>query len=98
MGSPERGHRPGRQMPSMSYPAFVTVCWPACGGVLCPLSAKDAAVGRRGSVRLGAGKLDHLGPLLGLFGNELAEVAGRARKGRAAELRGRVAHSRSDAA
>ena len=33
-----------------------------------------------------AGELDHLAPLLGFVGDELAEVGGRARKRRAAEV------------
>src|SRR5262245_54398196 len=37
-----------------------------------------------GSLRLDVGRPDHLGPLLGLVGDELAEVGGRARKRRAA--------------
>jgi hypothetical protein len=35
---------------------------------------------RNGSVRLDARELDHLAPLLGLLGDELPEVGGRARK------------------
>ena len=42
--------------------------------------------GLPGLVRLGAGELDHLAPLLGLIGDELAEVGGRARKHRAAHV------------
>jgi len=38
------------------------------------------------SVRLDAGELDHLGPLLGFVGYELAEIGRRARKYRAAEV------------
>src|SRR2546425_7460609 len=38
------------------------------------------------SVRLGAGKLDHLGPLLGFLGDEPAEVGGRAGKHDAARV------------
>jgi len=37
-------------------------------------------VGLSQSARLGAGELDHLGPLLGFFGDELAEVGGRSGK------------------
>src|SRR5262249_31350811 len=40
----------------------------------------------RGSLRLDAGELDHLGPLLGSFGDQLTEVGGRARKRRAAQV------------
>ena len=38
------------------------------------------------SLCLYAGKLDHLGPLRGFVGDELAEVGGRARKRRAAQI------------
>src|SRR5262249_22647567 len=38
------------------------------------------------SVRLDVEGLDHLAPLLGLIGDELAEVGGRTRKHRAAEV------------
>ncbi len=38
------------------------------------------------SLRLDMGRADHLGPLLGFIGDELAEVGGRARKGRTAKL------------
>src|SRR5712671_961055 len=38
------------------------------------------------SVRFCTGELDHLPPLLGFVGDELSEVAGRARKYRAAEI------------
>ena len=31
-----------------------------------------------GLIRLGAGELDHLGPLLGFFGNEFPEIGRRA--------------------
>jgi S-(hydroxymethyl)glutathione dehydrogenase / alcohol dehydrogenase len=37
------------------------------------------------SLRLDAGELDHLGPLLGFVGDELAEVGRRSRQRRAAE-------------
>src|SRR5262245_1349136 len=37
-----------------------------------------------GSLRLDAGRLDHLGPFLGFVGNELAKIGGRARERRAA--------------
>ena len=40
----------------------------------------------RGSLRLDVGRPDHLAPLLGFVGDELAEVGGRARKRRAAEV------------
>ena len=40
----------------------------------------------RGSLRLSAGRLDHLAPLLGFFGDELTEVGGRAPKRHAAHL------------
>ena len=39
-----------------------------------------------GSVRLRTGELDHLGPLLCLVRDELAEVGGRKRKHRAAQF------------
>src|SRR5262245_31447613 len=39
-----------------------------------------------GSLRLDTGGLDDLGPFLDFFGNEPAEVGGRARKCRAAEV------------
>ena len=39
-----------------------------------------------GSVRFDARELHHLPPFLGLFHDELAEVGGRARKRRAAEV------------
>ena len=38
------------------------------------------------SLRLDAGELDHLAPLLGFLGDQLAEVGGRARKHRAAKI------------
>src|SRR5215510_11574354 len=38
------------------------------------------------SLRLDAGRLDHLGPFLGFVGNELAKIGGRARECRAAEV------------
>src|SRR5262249_24666574 len=38
------------------------------------------------SVCLEVGRPDHLGPLLGVVGNELAEIGGRAGKQRAAEV------------
>src|SRR5262245_16338625 len=37
-------------------------------------------------VRLDTGKLDHLGPLLGFFGDQLAELDRRSRQRRAAEI------------
>src|SRR5262249_15267289 len=40
----------------------------------------------RGSLRLDVGRPDHLAPLLGLVGNEPAEVGGRAREHRVAQL------------
>jgi hypothetical protein len=46
----------------------------------------ERALGVRGSVRLDVRELDHLGPLLGFVGDELAEVAGRSRKRRAAQV------------
>src|SRR5262249_8322047 len=46
-------------------------------GISCPI---------RGSVRPDAGELDHLGPLFGFVGYELAEIGRRARKYRAAEV------------
>src|SRR5215216_2091796 len=42
--------------------------------------------GLLGLVRLGAGELDHLAPLLGLISDELPEVGGRARKRSAAHV------------
>src|SRR5262249_17439798 len=39
-----------------------------------------------GSLRLDAGQLDHLAPLLGVVGDELTELGRRARKHRAAEV------------
>jgi len=38
------------------------------------------------SLRLDAGELDHLSPLLGFFSDQLAEVGRRTRKHRAAEI------------
>src|SRR5262245_15406935 len=43
-------------------------------------------IGRGRSVRLDVEGLDHLAPLLGFIGDELAEVGGRTRKHRAAEV------------
>src|SRR5262245_52983815 len=40
----------------------------------------------RRSFRLAVGRPDHLGPLLGFLGNELAEIGGRADERRAAEF------------
>src|SRR5262245_38627345 len=40
----------------------------------------------RGSVRLDARELDHLGPLLGFLGNEFPEIGGRERDHGAAEV------------
>src|SRR5262245_11364979 len=42
--------------------------------------------GARGSLRLDAGELDHLGPLLGFFGYEPAEVCGRSGKNHATHV------------
>src|SRR5258708_40338661 len=42
--------------------------------------------GLTGSVRLDTRELDHLGPLLGFSGDQLAEVGGLARKTRRAEV------------
>src|SRR6266446_2261259 len=49
---------------------------------------KDYGMSRWGrrSVRFGTGELDHLGPLLCLVRDELAEVGGRKRKHRAAQF------------
>ena len=41
---------------------------------------------RSRSIRLGTGELDHPGPLLSFVGNQLAEVGGRTRKYRAAQI------------
>jgi hypothetical protein len=41
---------------------------------------------RRKSERFDAGELDHLGPLLGVVGNELAERGGRAGRERTTQL------------
>src|SRR4029077_4581627 len=41
-------------------------------------SRLKCASGRTGSLRLEAGEFDHLAPLLGLLGDQLAEVGGRA--------------------
>jgi hypothetical protein len=41
---------------------------------------------RRGSIRLEAGELDHLPPLFGFVGDELAEIGRRARKDCAANF------------
>ena len=40
----------------------------------------------RGSLRLDVRRPDHLAPLLGVVGDELAEVGGRARQRRASEV------------
>ena len=40
----------------------------------------------RGSVRLDVRELDHLGPLFRFFGDELAELGGRARKDSATKV------------
>src|SRR6186713_39803 len=42
--------------------------------------------GSRGSLRLDVGRPDHLAPLLGLVGDELAEVGGRKREHVAAQF------------
>ena len=42
--------------------------------------------GGRRSLRLDVGRSDHLAPLLGFVGDELAEVSGRARKHRVAQI------------
>jgi hypothetical protein len=47
------------------------------------IDARNRGNGQR-SVRLDAGKLDHLGPFLGFSGYELPEIGGRPRKRRAA--------------
>ena len=51
-----------------------------------PKAVIGAALGLLNSGRLDAGELDHLGPLLGLIGDELAEVGGRARERRGPRL------------
>src|SRR5262245_55987767 len=43
-------------------------------------------IGTAASVGLDVGRPDHLGPLLGLFGDELAEIGGRADKRRASKV------------
>jgi hypothetical protein len=43
-------------------------------------------IGTAASVRLDVGRADHLAPLIGLFGDELAELGGRARKQYAAHF------------
>src|SRR5262249_21701604 len=43
-------------------------------------------VGTAASVRLDVGGSDHLGPLFGFLSDELAEVGGRARDDRAAQI------------
>src|SRR5579859_7972762 len=48
--------------------------------------AVNGAPVRRVSLRLDAGKPDHLAPLLGLVGDELAEIGRRARQQRGAEI------------
>ena len=49
-------------------------------------SVTEYLAGSRGSLRPDAGKLDHLGPLLGLVAKELAKIGGRARIHRTATL------------
>src|SRR5262249_17552302 len=58
-------------------------------------------IGRRDSLRLDAGELNYLGPFLGFFGDQLAELGRRSRQRRAAEvsetsLHLRVVESRVD--
>jgi hypothetical protein len=43
-------------------------------------------IGTAASVRLDVGRSDHLRPLLGVVGDELGEVGGRARQRRASEV------------
>src|SRR5262245_50982793 len=62
--------------------------WHSCAGGGAVHSINNGRVRNIGRVTrlvgLGAGELDHLTPLLGLIGDELAEVGGRARKHSAA--------------
>src|SRR5262245_54575301 len=46
----------------------------------------EYSTGSRASLRLDVGRPDHLAPLLGLVGNVLAEVGGRHRHWRAAQV------------
>src|SRR5262245_40788040 len=62
-----------------------------CSPVFCtsPRNSRNGRYGISGftgSLRLDAGQLDHLAPLLGVVGDELTELGRRARKHRAAEV------------
>src|SRR5215467_8730266 len=72
------------QQPSAA-PGFCSARAPSTGT---SRSTKDYGMSRWGrrSVRFGTGELDHLGPLLCLVRDELAEVRGRKRMHRAAQF------------
>jgi hypothetical protein len=59
---------------------------PATSTQFAQRALRNIRPGARGSLRLDAGELDHLGPFLGFVGNELAEIGRRARKHCAAEV------------
>src|SRR6266436_1708820 len=56
------------------------------GSGLVQRALRNIQPGSRGSFRLGAGKLDHLGPLLGFVGDKLSEVGGRDDKHRCSQI------------
>src|SRR5215468_3188170 len=56
------------------------------GGAVRIMGVTEYLAGIRGSLRLDARRLDHLGPLLGLIDDELAERAGTHRHRLAAEV------------
>src|SRR4029453_6262014 len=51
-----------------------------------PTGVTEYWIGTAVSVRLDVGRPDHLGPLLGFVGDELAEIGGRADKRRASKV------------
>ena len=53
---------------------------------LAALAGRRVQLAITGSFRLDTGELDHLAPLLGLVGDELAEIGGRAGEHRAGQF------------
>ena len=73
----------GRQQPAMTR---MTLTGHRSGQHSRIRALRSYLAGSSGSLRADAGKLDHLGPFLGLVANELTKIGGRARKHRTATL------------